>query len=466
MMAMDAASADEDHPMANQQQALEQQDLLAEERRLRSEADRIALERSHAQEEGDALREHQLATEMAITVQVGDATERKQLLEQSLTAVDTEIADLERRLALKQDERKGLAADLTVAEESIAEVRRTFQRQLQHIEDRQAQVRLIQEACDADDRALEDKWATLKAGADALEAAQRSRALRRRLLTAGADAIAAVLSALSSGDVAEGGGANGEGGEDCATAASLGEVAALLLAAVARHRDTAALAAKLAVDLAAAQEAAAALERDKKTHAAAKRFREAAAAVKDEKACLERKEVLEAAMARAAHDAAAFAREADDLAQKHSDVKQQLEATQRRADARRLAAIAARKQEMVKAKQRLDNDLATATTSITTTNSGGIGESVASLHNVLSAALDAEIDVLNVFCGAFGVGGADASVEASAEAGVTAMLSAQQRFENLLARQVAAVAAEDFDTAASLEDEIEEARQELLHAKS
>ena len=458
-MATTAESTDDDDQGAVHQQARAQaqQELAAEERRLRSEADRIALERSHVQEEADALQEHRLATESAITAQVSDATELKQRLQQSLAAVDADIAELERQLALKRDEAKGLAADLVAAEDRIAEVRRKFQRQLQHIEDREAQVRLIQDACDADNRALEDKWAALKAHADAVEAAQRSRASRRRRLVAGADAVAVVLAALSGGvtawggDVAEGGDGDGaEEGEGEATSTSLSEVATTLAAATARHREKVALAAKLAVDLAGAQEAAAALERDKKTHAAAKRFREAATAAKDEKACLERKEELEAAMARALDDAAALALEVDDLAQKHGNVKQQREAARRRADTRRRTVIAARMQDMQLAKQRV-HDM------VCGTEEGP----AASLLSVLLAALDAEIDVLEVFCGALSGSSVDVA-EADAE-------PARQRLEahiqDLVEQQAAAAAKEDFDAAAALEDSIQQAREELnVHA--
>jgi hypothetical protein len=341
-----AVSADETANDCRQEQVRQEQ--VAEERRLRSEAERIALARSHVDEEDEALQEHLKETETAISAQVSDATEQKEKLDQQLSVVLTAIDDLEKQLLLKREQARELTIELAQAEGSITEVRRKFQRQLQHIDDRRKQVASIQEVCVGDADALDGKWAVLRSGMAAAEAARQERDSLRNNLRSSIDSIAAVHDALllhPSGTTCESSSSNEKNdpdGDSERLRHELVEVSSLLSLAGIGHRDAVESLRRLSSDLVHAQEAIISLERDKKAHAAAKRFREAAVAAKDEKTSLDRKEELEQLVVERTKDASERSRDVENLAQKQNTLKRQLEETKRTTESSRLSLIAAR----------------------------------------------------------------------------------------------------------------------------
>ena len=333
------------------------QEHLAEERRLRSEAERIALERSHVIEEEETLREREISTETTINAQINDAIKEKKHLEEHINMVMSQIDELEKQLIQKRELAHTLTTELSVVDESINEVRHKFQRQFQHIEDRKNQVQSIQMACNTDEQTLEEKWTLLRSNMAAAETARQEQECLCHDLKHGIDIVSKVCTVVSSSsstsklmssgtlpDVENN--TNGDIDDTKQLQQQLSDITTQLISTVAQHRDIRHDITKLSSDLTTAMEKVQSLERDKKNHAVAKRFREAAAVAKDEKICLEHKEELDQMIAEKNLIMSSLAKTVETLTHKQREIKHRLEQFQRKIESSRLSAIITRKKEL------------------------------------------------------------------------------------------------------------------------
>ena len=381
------------------------QEQSADERRLRSEAERIALERSHVMEEEETLREQQMSTETAINTQVSDSVEQKIRLEQNISLVMSDIDELEKQLMLKRECVRNLTTELTMVDENINEVRHKFQRQLQHIEDRKIQVHSIQMSCSTDEQMLEEKWTVLRSSMAEAETARQEQECRCNDLKKGIDMVSMVSTVVSTSSLSSSsrlllGSAlpddeNSTDGEMLKKyLAEHHEIATELASTMAQHREARQTIVKLSSDLATIVESALSHEREKKIHAAAKRFREAAAVAKDEKVCLEQKEELERLIADKNTTASAIAETVELLTDKQKEVKRRLEQLQRKSESNRLSKIITRKNELSLVYDRMKNSMKNEGES--NADDGCTGIITDDINQAMRLVLEAEMTLLDM----------------------------------------------------------------------
>ena len=129
-----------------------------EESRLRSEMERLDLEKTHAVQEKLALLEHQKDIELTIELQTKEILQQKVDIGMKHDIILQEIIDLENLLILKKTQEKQLRDDLIDIENGINNIRSKFQRQLQRIDDQQHQIAIAMESCAIEEENLNKLW--------------------------------------------------------------------------------------------------------------------------------------------------------------------------------------------------------------------------------------------------------------------------------------------------------------------
>jgi hypothetical protein len=115
--------------------------------KIKSEEDRISLEKNHVEREESVILEESETIEKAIHSQTSQVQEHKDELDMQLLGVSSEIKNLEMLLIAKKEEEKRIRSELVLTESKIDEVRKKYERQLQRIYDRSSAIASAKNEC-------------------------------------------------------------------------------------------------------------------------------------------------------------------------------------------------------------------------------------------------------------------------------------------------------------------------------
>lgn len=137
---------------------INQHKLDIDRSRLKSETERMQIERKHFEEEREALLYDSKVVEDTISSQSGDLENEKFDVDTSILGVQCEIRELEEKLAAKRLEEKNLLEKSSIIDSQIEDIRKKFKRQLDDISDRREKIDLAQkEYSDSEERLLAEQ---------------------------------------------------------------------------------------------------------------------------------------------------------------------------------------------------------------------------------------------------------------------------------------------------------------------
>eukprot|EP00752_Nemacystus_decipiens_P009051 g8081.t1 len=125
-----------------------------ENRRMNTEEERIALEKTHVERDWAHLEEELSQTESAISVQTGGEDERMSKLRLMRMELEGEVKELEAQLEAKRGALREVMTGIDEADGRIAAVRNKFERQLQRLRERERLVEVSRQDCQKEEEAL------------------------------------------------------------------------------------------------------------------------------------------------------------------------------------------------------------------------------------------------------------------------------------------------------------------------
>ncbi|CAN0055043.1 unnamed protein product [Ectocarpus fasciculatus] len=126
-----------------------------ENRRMNTEQERIALEKTHVERDWAHLEEELSQTEKAISDQTGGEDERMSKLRLMRMELEGEVKELEAQLEAKRGALREVLAGLDEAEGRITAVRGKFDRQLQRLRERERLVEVSRQDCQTEEASLQ-----------------------------------------------------------------------------------------------------------------------------------------------------------------------------------------------------------------------------------------------------------------------------------------------------------------------
>lgn len=310
--------------------------------RLKSEEDRIGMEKKHIEREEEALCDESKLTEDAIKSQSGDILETKSILDAQLCSVVKEIQDLEQALAAKRNEEKRLKSDLISVEARIHDVRRKYDRQLIRINERKDSLARSKAECTEEEKLL---VCEKKAFQDEVEFAHEmseelfSGSQRLSQDISLIDMLKTSLTDLqklstppSQPSSSSSSSPNASSSSYSSLLTAVASADAALASCVAAHDALLGEVGVLAAETRDIEERLPKLEVDKKAHAAAKRYKEASAVANSMKLLASKREEIESLVAEMTEDISTKAREIEALKARQVEAAAALLEAQREAD--------------------------------------------------------------------------------------------------------------------------------------
>jgi len=273
----------------------------AERDRLDTEAARLALKTDKVRRDEERLAEENTVVEADIASQLGDVQVRRNELEIKRFSLLGEIKELERQLQIKRDEEAANVASAAELDVQIDSVRSGFERQLVLLKDRRSRIEHTREECSNDEADIARGESQLDAEALRLAGLREdsdawSTTLAGELALAKVVQAADLLAPGAASTPADDGSADPERSQN-GTAALHEELAeasmqlGLALQEEQKHADNLLALEAEGKDI---DDRLPKIETEKKAHAAARRFKEAGAAAKDMQALQTRKDALAA----------------------------------------------------------------------------------------------------------------------------------------------------------------------------
>ena len=274
----------------------------AEKDRLETEVARLALKQDKVRRDEERLSEESFVVETEISSQLGDVNERRSGLEAQRFGLQSEIADLEKQLALKKQQEVDVNIGIGELDGQILTVRSGFERQLLLLKERRVRIESTSAECEADaaditrdEQRLQTEElhvSTLRNDSDAWSEALEGDLSIARVLQAAELMTPTLLSATSTSTPASTSASTEQSNEESLNSlrSQLGTASRELnneVEVLSKKQETLDA---LDNEIRDIEEKLPKLDVEKKAHAAARKFKDAAATVKEQEALQSLKE--------------------------------------------------------------------------------------------------------------------------------------------------------------------------------